>query len=103
MKMWKWLKDRVAHKLHHVSLKSLKQIMKKHGLALVVIIVMWEIIEDILFPVLFAALGKYVHPVFYSGVPAAWVLCLHWLAVPIIWKIWIKISNKNIDVNSYKC
>jgi hypothetical protein len=103
MKMWKWLKDRVAHKLHHVSFKSLKQIMKKHGLALVVIIVMWEIIEDILFPVLFAALGKYVHPVFYSGVPAAWVLCLHWLAVPIMWKIWIKISNKNIDVNSYKC
>ena len=80
-----------------------KQIMKKHGLALVVIIVLWEIIEDVLFPVLFAALGKYVHPAFYSGIPAAWVLCLHWLAVPIMWKIWIKISNKNVDADSYKC
>ena len=90
----KWLKHQLTHKLEHLRWSSLKKIFKEHGLALVIIIVAWEIIEDILFPVLFIALGNYVHPVFYAGAPAAWILCLHWLAVPLMWGWWIKMSGK---------
>ena len=77
--------------------------MKEHGLALVVIIVGWEIIEDVLFPLLFVLLGNYVHPSFYAGIPAAWLLCLHWLAVPILWGWWIKYSGKDLDKNIETC
>ena len=94
MRFFKWLKSQVSHKLEHFKWSSLKKTFKEHGLALVIIIVVWEIIEDVLFPVLFIALGKYVHPAFYAGAPAAWILCLHWLAVPLMWGAWIRISGK---------
>ena len=94
MRFFRWLKHQVSHKLEHLKWSSLKKIMKEHGLALVVIIVLWEIIEDVLFPILFIALGNYVHPAFYAGAPAAWILCFHWLAVPLMWGAWIRISGK---------
>ena len=93
--MIKWIKDRLGHKLEHFKWSNIKQTFRDHGLALVVIIVGWEIIEDVLFPVLFAVLGNYVHPVFYAGIPAAWLLCLHWIAVPVIWGWWV--NMKGID------
>lgn len=93
MKLIKWIKSRLGHKLEHFKWSNIKKTMKEHGLALVVIIVGWEIIEDVLFPALFAVLGNYVHPVFYTGIPVAWILCLHWLAVPFLWGLWIKIKN----------
>ena len=67
--------------------------MKDHGLALVIIIVGWEIIEDIIFPAIFALLGNYVHPIFFTGIPVAWIVCLHWFMVPILWSAWIKIKR----------
>jgi hypothetical protein len=67
--------------------------MKKHGLALVIIIIGWEIIEDVLFPVLFVLLGNHVHPAFYAGAPASLLLCVHWLAVPLIWGWWVKFKG----------
>ena len=88
------MRDRLKHKLHHFSMKSIKKTLKENGLALVVIIVGWEIIEDILFPVLFIWLGKNVHPMFLAGVPASWLLCLHWLAVPILWGMWVRITGR---------
>lgn len=94
MRFFRWLKHQASHKLEHLKWSSLKKIMKEHGLALVVIIVLWEIIEDVLFPILFIALGNYVHPAFYAGAPAAWILCFHWLAVPLMWGAWIRISGK---------
>tara|TARA_R110000824_G_scaffold21357_1_gene79652 strand:- start:758 stop:1054 length:297 start_codon:yes stop_codon:yes gene_type:complete len=94
MKVFKWIKHRLAHKLEHWKLTKLKETFREHGLALVVIIVGWEIIEDILFPLLFALLGKYVHVSFYAGIPVAWLLCLHWLVVPVTWGWWIKFKEK---------
>ena len=73
---------------------------RAHGLALVVIIVGWEIVEDVVFPVVFALLGKYVHPAFFAGIPASIILCFHWIAIPVLWGIWIKfkgIDEKTID------
>ena len=96
-RIWNWIKDRVKHKAHHIKPSHLADTLKEHGLALVVIIVAWEIIEDVLFPILFIFLGKHVHPLFYTGAPAAWILCLHWLAVPLLWGWWIKISKKKVD------
>ena len=93
-KAWNWIKHRLKHKLEHFRPSLLLDTLKEHGLALVIIIVAWEIIEDVLFPVLFIFMGNHVHPIFYAGAPAAWILCLHWLAVPIMWGIWMKISNK---------
>ena len=101
-KLYHWLKHRLSHKLEHFSTESIKKTLKEHGRALVVIIIAWEIIEDVLFPILFAVLGKFVHPAFYAGIPAAWILCLHWLAVPIIWGWWIRISKKGVDI-SHTC
>ena len=94
-KIWKWIKHRVAHKIEHVKLNNHMDTLKEHGVALVVIIIGWEIIEDILFPMLFIFLGKHVNPMFYVGAPASWLLCLHWLAVPLMWGLWMKISKKN--------
>jgi hypothetical protein len=95
MKLFRWIKNRILHKLEHVSLTAIKKTFADHGLALVVIIVGWEIIEDILFPILFIWLGKNVHPAFLAGAPASWLLCLHWLVVPVLWKAWISISKKS--------
>ncbi|MAI58240.1 MAG: hypothetical protein CML56_04570 [Rhodobacteraceae bacterium] len=95
MNPFKWLKDRLSHKLDHFRWSNIKSTMKEHGLALVVIVVAWEIIEDVLFPVLFVFLGNYVHPAFYAGVPAAWLLCLHWLAVPLIWGWWMRFKGED--------
>ena len=94
-KLYHWLKNRLSHKLEHFSTESIKKTLKEHGLALVVIIVGWEIIEDVVFPILFAVLGKFVHPAFYAGIPAAWILCFHWIAVPLMWGWWIRISKKS--------
>ena len=91
--MIKWIKERLSHKLEHFSWSNIKKTMKEHGLALVAIIVIWEIIEDILFPVIFALLGNYVHPIFFAGIPAAWIICLHWFMVPVLWSAWIKFKG----------
>lgn len=93
MKILRWFSDRFRHKLSHFSLENMKLLFKKHGISLVIIIVAWEILEDILFPLMFAALGKYAHPIFYGGIPISWLLCLHWLAVPIIWGAWLKFGG----------
>jgi hypothetical protein len=89
-----WIKHRLEHKLEHFSKEKLKKFLKENGLAFVVIFLAWEIIEDVLFPAMFIFLGTYVHPVFYAGAPAAWILCLHWLAVPLMWGLWLKIKKK---------
>jgi hypothetical protein len=79
----KWSKERIAHKLRHLKPSNLLDILAKHGLALVVIIVVWEIIEDVVFPIIFAILGNHVHPAFYAGIPAS-----------LLWGLWMKISNQ---------
>jgi len=103
MKWWKWFKERVAHKFEHFSLKKIKDFLRKNGLAFVIIFIGWEIVEDIVFPIVFALLGNWIHPAFYAGIPASLILCFHWLAVPILCGIWLKISNKKDDEEHHDC
>ena len=84
--------------MEHLRWSSIKSLFREHGLALVVIIVGWEIIEDVVFPAIFALLGNYVHPAFFAGIPAAWIVCLHWFMVPVLWSWWIRISKQE-EVN----
>ena len=86
--------QRLKCKFHDLSLSNLKKILKEHGLALLVITIVWEIIEDIVFPVIFYYLGKHINPIFYTMIPARLILCVHWLVVPFTWGLWIKIKNK---------
>jgi len=92
--MIKWLKTRISHKLDNFSKEKLKVFLRKNGIAFVIIFVGWEIIEDVVFPIIFGALGNYVHPAFYAGIPASLILCFHWLAIPILWGVWLKLTNK---------
>jgi|TARA_Y100000593_G_C4316312_1_gene341030 uncharacterized membrane protein len=92
-KLWKWIKHRLAHKLEHFSPAKLKKFLKENGLAFVIIFIAWELIEDVVFPVLFVFLGNYVHPVFYAGAPASILLCFHWLMIPILWGAWVKLRR----------
>ena len=94
MKALRWAWERIKHKLSHLHPSKLVDTLKEYGLALVVIIVVWEIIEDILFPVLFIWLGHNVNPWFITGAPISWLLCLHPIAVPLMWGLWVKISRR---------
>ena len=97
MNPFKWIYHKVKHKLQHYSLTRFKNLLKEHGWALLIIFVAWEIVEDVLFPVLFIWLGNNVNPWFLTGAPIAWLVCLHPIAVPVLWGIWIKISKKKVD------
>ena len=46
-KFFKWSKHRISHKLEHLRISNLIDIIVEHGLALAIIIVVWEIIEDV--------------------------------------------------------
>jgi hypothetical protein len=94
MKAIRWVIDRLKHKLSHFHPTHLLDLLKEHGTALLVIFILWEIIEDVLFPVLFIWLGNNVNPWFITGAPISWLLCLHPVAVPVMWAAWIKISGR---------
>lgn len=87
--------------LHHLYCKlafwrhkNINKIFKKYVLPLAIITIVWEIIEDIGFPILFYFLGKHVHPSFYVGMPVSWLLCIHPIAIPLIFSVYCFIVNK---------
>jgi len=106
MKILKRLWHRFTHKLQHFRWSHFKKLLRDHGMAFLVIFIIWEIIEDIMFPLLFIWLGNNVNPWFLTGAPISWLLCVHPIAVPIMWAIWIKISrrkNESKDIEDQVC
>ena len=106
MKILKGMWHRLTHKLHHFKWSHFKNILKEHGLAFLMIFIIWEIVEDVLFPLLFIWLGNNVNPWFLTGAPISWLLCLHPIAVPVMWAIWVKISrrkNESKDIEDQVC
>ena len=101
--MINWTKNRIYHKISTFSRAKRKAFLKKNGLAFVVIVVGWEIVEDVVFPIIFATLGNHIHPAFYAGVPASLILCFHWLAIPILWGLWVKLTNKEDNYDKHDC
>ena len=101
--MISWLKKRIGSKLEHFSTEKIKRFLKKNGLAFVIIFIGWEIVEDVVFPIIFGALGAYIHPAFYAGIPASLILCFHWLAIPILWGAWVKITNRTDSYDKDDC
>lgn len=95
--MIKWLKNKLKHKFDHWKLSNIKKLFLQHGRAFVIIFIAWEIVEDIVFPVIFIWLGNNVDPWFLTGAPISWILCLHPVAVPVIWAVYIKLSGNKHD------
>jgi len=99
--MFKQFKEKVKYKFSFWKRDNFKKIIVDYGMPLLVILIGWEIIEDILFPALFYYLGQYF-PAFYALIPVSWLLCLHPIAVPILWWIYMKwAGNKSRTI--YKC
>ena len=92
--MFEYIKLKFKSRFKNFSKDRIREFLKKNGLAFVIILVGWEIMEDFVFPVIFGFLGNYIHPAFYVGIPASIILCFHWLAVPILWGIWLRLSNQ---------
>ena len=78
----------------YFRLSHIKELFKEHGLTFAIIFIIWEVVEIVMFPLLFLWLGKNVNPWFLTGAPISWLLCVHPIAVPITWAIWIKISRR---------
>ena len=78
----------------YFRLSYIKELFKEHGLAFAVIFIIWEVVEIVMFPLLFWWLGNNVNPWFLTGAPISWLLCVHPIAVPITWAMWIKISRR---------
>ncbi len=74
--------------------------------ATMIIFIGWEIVEDVVFPVIFIWLGNNVNPWFLTGAPISWIMCFHPIAVPVLWGIWIKFSgrkNESKDIEDQVC
>lgn len=93
-KFWSYIKRNILHKIAFWKIKNLRGKIKKYGLPLLVIFIAWEILEDIIFPYIAYLLGESVHPGFYTLMPIAWIACLHPIAVPAIFWIYLKVTKK---------
>jgi membrane protein CcdC involved in cytochrome C biogenesis len=98
--MINWLKHRLKHKFEHWKIENIKNLFLQHGKAFVIIVVAWEIFEDVICPVIFAWLGNNIDPLFLTGIPISLIMCLHPIAVPVIWAIYIKLSGNKHDTNT---
>ena len=101
--MIKKFKDKLYHKLSFWKKEKFKKIIVEYGVPFLVILVGWEIFEDIIFPAICYWLGQY-YPAFYALIPTLWIVCLHPIVVPVLWwayvKIWRKKAQKPADRDS---
>jgi len=84
----------IKHKLKFWTPENGKKLIVEYGVPFFVILIIWEIIEDILFPYTAYLLGTYLNPVFYTLMPISWIICLHPIAVPILWSWWVFFKNR---------
>ena len=100
-KMIRRLKDKLSHKLSFWKKEKFKKIIVEYGVPFLVILIVWEIFEDIIFPAICYWLGQY-YPAFYAMIPTLWIVCLHPVVVPILWWIYVRFwGNKN--KKKYEC
>ena len=93
-RLYKYIKHNLTHKVSFWKIKNLKKKLLEYGLPLLIIFIVWEIIEDSLSILLFSYLGSKIDPWFYALIPSSFFICLHWLAVPIIFGFYLKVTRK---------
>jgi hypothetical protein len=87
----------LKHKISHINIGHFKNIMKKYGLPFLIIFIIWEVVEDIIFPIIFYYLGMNYNSFFLGLIPVSWILCLHPIAVPIIWWLYCFVFRKEYE------
>ena len=89
-----YIKHTLTHKIHFWKWATLKNVLKKHGLTFLIILIIVEIIEHVGGFLLIKWLGINVHEYFHALLPAPLLICFHWITAPITFFIFIKITNK---------
>ena len=98
--------NRLKSKIKAWRWSHLKTLWMRYGIPFLIIFIAWEIVEDVVFPAIFYLLGTHVNEAFYLGIPAAWILCFHPVAVPILWAIYCYATRKKhvkIDLEEDDC
>ncbi len=93
-KMIKKLKEKISHKLSFWKKEKFKEIIVEYGVPFLVILIGWEIFEDIVFPAFCYWMGQYF-PAFYALIPVSWIMCFHPVAVPILWWVYVRFWGSN--------
>ena len=93
------IKKNVSHKLSFWKKEKLKKIIVEYGVPFLVILIVWEIFEDFIFPAICYWLGQY-WPAFYAAIPTLWIVCLHPVVVPILWWIYVRFRGNK---KKYEC
>jgi hypothetical protein len=97
------LKHAINHRLSFWTWNAIKAKFKTYGVPFLIIFILWEIFEDVIFPAICWMLGTYYDPVFYAGIPVLWIVCVHPIAVPLIFSIycWFTRSKPSNDINEF--
>lgn len=94
-----FFKKNIQHKINFWNLKKFKDLIQKHGLVFLVILITVEIVEHLGSLFLISWLGLNVSDKFFALLPAPLLFCWHWLTSPIIFFIYIKfINNPNLNL-----
>ena len=94
-----YIKHTLIHKVSFWKLKTLKSVLKKHGPTFLTILIVVEIIEHVGGLFLIRWLGLNVHEYFHALLPAPFLFCFHWVTAPIVFFIYMKITNQKQDGN----
>ena len=88
------LQHNLKHKISFWQLTNLKEIIQKHGLTFIIILIFVEVLEHVGGVLLIRWLGVNVHEYFHAFLPAPFLICFHWISAPIVFFIYMKIKNK---------
>ena len=93
-KFIQYITHNISHKIDFWKWSNLKKKLIEYGPTFLVILIVVEIIEHCFLPLIFLYLGSNIHDIFYLLIPAPLLICFHFLTAPIIFLIYMKISNR---------
>jgi len=101
-KIIEYIKHNITHKISFWKWNNLKSKLIEYGPTFLIILIIVELLEHFGLPILFYYLGQNVHDLFYLLVPAPLVVCLHFITAPLVFLIYIKITNQKKTQNNAK-
>ncbi len=97
------LRETFRHSRDLFRLNRYKPLLTKYGLAFVIIMIVWEIVEDAVLPGAFAWMGANLHPAFYALVPLPWIFCFNIVLIPVLWNLYLAYLGKGtMDKNEIR-